>query len=152
MSFCRIFETDYQMNRHRNHVDLERCNITVKNDKSFSSKSKKDRIIPLNKKMGDLLMVKGANANLESFVFLKSREIKFNNDYVTKSFKKAVRKTKLNDKINFHTLRHSFASRLVQKGASIYIVKELLGHSDVTTTQIYSHLEQRNLREVIELF
>jgi len=62
-----------------------------------------------------------------------------------------VRKAKLNDKIHFHTLRHSFASRLVQKGASIYIVKELLGHSDVTTTQIYSHLEQRNLREVIKL-
>ena len=74
--------------------------------------------------------------------------IKFNNDYVTKKFKKAVREAELNDKIHFHTLRHSFASRLVQRGASIYVAKELLGHSDVKTTQIYSHLEQSNLKEV----
>ena len=133
------------------HVDLKGGNITVKNDKSFSSKSKRDRNIPLNKLMSDLLMSKKANLNLESYVFLKGRGIKFNNDYVTKSFKKAVRKTELNDKIHFHTLRHSFASRLGQRGASIYVVKELLGHSDVTTTQIYSHLEQSNLREVIKL-
>ena len=85
-------------------------------------------------------------------VFSKSGGIKFNNDYVTKNFKKAVRKAELNDKVHFHTLRHSFASRLVQRGASIYVVKELLGHTDVTTTQIYSHLEQSNLKDVMNLF
>ena len=56
-------------------------------------------------------------------MFSKDSGIKFNDDYVTKSFKKTVRKTELNEKVHFHALHYSFASRLVQQGASIYIVK-----------------------------
>ena len=63
-----------------------------------------------------------------------------------------VRLSGLSDKIHFHTLRRSFASLLVQRGASLYDVKELFGHSVVTTTQIYSYLEQSNLRYVMNLF
>jgi integrase/recombinase XerD len=63
-----------------------------------------------------------------------------NEDYVSKKFKVAVRDSGLNDNIHFHTLRHSFASRLIQKGASVFVVKELLGQEDIKTTQIYSHL------------
>ena len=96
--------------------------------------------------------MKASSKQMSGYVFSKSGGIKFNNDYVTKNFKKAVRKAELNDKIHFHTLRHSFASRLVQRGASIYVVKELLGHSDVSTTQIYSHLEHKNLKDVMNLF
>ena len=108
-------------------------------------------MVPINKKIMVILKKKIKEPTKSEFVFSKTEGLKFNNDYVSKYFKKAVRKAKMDEKIHFHTLRHSFASRLVQKGASIYIVKELLGHSDVTTTQIYSHLEQRNLREVIKL-
>jgi integrase/recombinase XerD len=126
--------------------------IIVKNDTSFSTKSRKDRIIPMSKIVLELFQKKVSSKQLSVYVFSKSGGIKFNNDYVTKSFKKAVRKAELNDKVHFHTLRHSFASRLVQRGASIYVVKELLGHSDVTTTQIYSHLEQSNLKDVMNLF
>jgi len=49
-------------------------------------------------------------------------------------------------------LRHSFASVLVQKGVPSYIVKELLGHEDLATTQINSHLNQNNLTAAITLF
>jgi site-specific recombinase XerD len=133
------------------NIDLEGKMIIVKNDISFSTKNRKDRIIPMSKKVLDLFQKKYSSKQMSVYVFSKSGGIKFNNDYVTKYFKKAVRKAELNDKIHFHTLRHSFASRLVQRGASIYVVKELLGHSDVTTTQIYSHLEQSNLKEVINL-
>jgi integrase/recombinase XerD len=77
--------------------------------------------------------------------------IKLNEDYVSKKFKKAVRACKLNDKVHFHTLRHSFASLLVQKGVSLYVVKELLGHEDLATTQIYSHLQEDNLRQAVNL-
>ena len=52
--------------------------------------------------------------------------IKLNENFVSKQFKKSVRAAELNDKIHFHSLRHSFASNLVQKGVSLYVVKELL--------------------------
>lgn len=132
-------------------VDLKSRLITITNDKSFSTKSKKDRIVPISKKIIDMLKGKMKEANKSEFVFSKTDGIKFNNDYVSKNFKKAVRKTEVDEKIHFHTLRHSFASRLVQKGVSIYIVMELLGHKDVTTTQIYSHLQPNNFIDVVDL-
>lgn len=153
--FILAFNTGMRLGELTNlkweNVDLKYETIIVKNDTSFSTKSRKDRIIPMNRKVSELFKKKAYSRQLSVYVFTKSGGIKFNNDYITKNFKKVVRRAKLNDKIHFHTLRHSFASRLVQKGASIYIVKELLGHSDVSTTQIYSHLEQSNLKEVIRL-
>lgn len=62
-----------------------------------------------------------------------------------------MRKSNLNDKIHSYSLRHSFASILVQRGISLYVVKELLGHKDPATTQIYSHLQQQNLRDAVNL-
>lgn len=47
---------------------------------------------------------------------------------------------------------HSFASLLAQKGVSLYVIKELLGHEDLATTQIYSHLQQQNLRNAVNMF
>jgi integrase/recombinase XerD len=70
---------------------------------------------------------------------------------MNKQFRKILSKSNLSDKIYFHTLRHSFASQLVQKGVSLYVVKELLGHEDLSTTQIYAHLQQQNLRDAVNL-
>ncbi len=83
-------------------------------------------------------------------MFQKVNDVKLNQECVSKNFKKAVRKSKLSERIHFHSLRHSFASILVQKGASIYVVKELIGHSDISTTQIYSHTNLENLRNAIQ--
>lgn len=64
--------------------------------------------------------------------------------YITSSIRKAFRRAGLND-CRIHTLRHTFASRLVQNGMSIYEVKELLGHTDIKTTMRYAHIEQRDV-------
>ena len=55
-------------------------------------------------------------------------------------------------KINLdsHTLRHTYASRLVEKGNSIFVVKELLGHSDISMTLRYSHLSNDSLRQAVQ--
>lgn len=77
-------------------------------------------------------------------------------DHVSRTFERAVKALGLNDgitdrrqKVVFHSLRHTFASRLVQKRVSLYEVKELLGHSDIAMTQRYSHLANETLREAV---
>ena len=84
-------------------------------------------------------------------LFEKIKGIKYRSDTISKCFKKAVRKAKLNELIHLHTLRHSFASNLVKKDVSLYIVKELLGHNDITTTQVYSHLTIESLRSAVKV-
>lgn len=135
-------------------VDMTTRAITVRNSKQFTTKNKKERIIPINQKLLSVLsnrIPKIVSINNDEHIFQRIKGTKFNEDYVSKEFKKAVRAAELDDRIHFHTLRHSFASNLVQRGASIYVVKELLGHEDISTTQIYSHLQTENLTKAVDL-
>lgn len=77
-------------------------------------------------------------------------------EHVSRTFERAVKALGLNDgitdrrqKVVFHSLRHTFASRLVQRRVSLYEVKELLGHSDIAMTQRYSHLANETLRQAV---
>lgn len=142
------------VNMRWNWIDLNQNIITIKCSDTFTTKSKKERIIPICSTLRNNLLnrfTKIINLNKEEFVFYRVNGIKLNEDYVSKKFKKVVRSIGLSENIHFHTLRHSFASLLVQRGVSLYVVKELLGHENLITTQIYSHLQQQNLMEAVNL-
>ncbi len=139
------------VNMRLNWIDFHNRLIKIKCDSHFSTKSKKERIIPMNNNVFDILMNTDLIINLDDYIFRKVPGVKLNNDYVSKNFKKCVRAAGLDDKIHFHTLRHSFASVLIRKGVSLYIIKELLGHEDLSTTQVYSHLQQQNLMSAVKL-
>lgn len=133
-------------------IDLSKEQITVRCSEDFITKGKRERIIPLNtitKAVLRSILPKIIEINKDDYVFTRIKEIKLNDDFVSKKFKTAVRAAKLDERIHFHTLRHSFASLLVQKGVSLYVIKELLGHEALITTQIYSHLQHQNLREAM---
>jgi integrase/recombinase XerD len=135
-------------------IDLNKNIITVRCSASFTTKSKKERIIPINPSLRAVLinrLPKVMNISKGDFVFRKCENVKLNENYVSKAFKYSVREANVNESIHFHSLRHSFASNLVQKGVSLYVVKELLGHEDLQTTQIYSHLQKENLFQAVNL-
>ena len=135
-------------------INIEKGMITVTNSDMYKTKNKKDRVIPMSKKVLWTLKHRlnySKNTQPEDYIFYRRSSLKLNENFVSKMFKKMVRKTNVDERVHFHTLRHSFASRLVQRGASLFVVKELLGHEDIKTTQIYSHLQTQNLVEAINL-
>jgi len=106
---------------------------------------------PLSRRIGTScvspFIKKGENT---LYVFSKPNGVRFTGDYISKTFKDACKKAGIDKSIHFHSLRHSFASHLVQRGVSLYTIKELLGHSSISTTEIYSHLNIDSLRDAVE--
>lgn len=152
--FLTAFYTGLRLNElinlQWNAVDLQRKMITIGNTSDFITKSKSARIIPVSKSLLPLLQRINEKSKSQ-YVFSNAQRMPFNIDYVSHAFKFAVRDAHLSEQIHFHTLRHSFASGLVQKGISLYVVKELLGHSDISTTQIYAHLDNNSLRAAVDV-
>jgi integrase/recombinase XerD len=133
-------------------IDFKTEYITVKNSESFSTKSKRERVIPTHPKVNKILKKRAAvRGHLkDNYVFYRYEGIKLNEEFISKQFKRVVRSSGVNENIHFHSLRHSFASTLIKHGVSLYVVKELLGHSNIITTQIYSHLDNGSLSQAIK--
>lgn len=138
---CRVNEI---VNLKWPSIDFEKEIITI-GSSDFNTKSRRQRIIPMNKVI-KLILNKVRKERKGDFVFHKSMGYHYHTDYISKKFKDSVRKAKLSEQIHFHTLRHSFASNLANKGVPLIVIQELMGHSSIVTTQIYSHTNLNNLR------
>ena len=129
-------------------VDLIKEIIQVRNHNEFTTKSKKARSIPIHRDILSELQNMQQQKN-DKYVFQVDAGL-YDRRKLSAYFKIAVIKCKLSSDYHFHTLRHTFASWLVQKGVSIYEVSKLLGHADIKTTQIYAHLRGDDLRKSID--
>ncbi|MEP7146894.1 MAG: site-specific tyrosine recombinase XerD [bacterium] len=92
------------------------------------------------------------NKNSHNYLFLNFRGSKLSRMGILDIIKKYCIKAGLKKSIHPHTLRHSFATHLLQGGADIRIIQEMLGHSDISTTQIYTHVDKDYLIEVHKTF
>lgn len=91
----------------------------------------------------------GGRSNIET-VFLNNRGSQLTRVMVFTILKEAVRRAGINKRISPHTFRHSFATHLLEGGASIRQVQEMLGHESILTTEIYTHLDSSHLRQTVE--
>jgi len=126
-----------------------RDSLLILDNRNHLTKSKKIRTIPLNVKALQILTAR--ERSKQSNIIFTYKGLPIKQDYISKTFKKFIKKADLNIKLNFHSLRHTFASWLVQRGVSIYEVSKLLGHSDIKVTEIYSHLRVEDLRNSVNL-
>jgi integrase/recombinase XerD len=125
-----------------------------------TGKGNKERLVPINalaQKRIELYrkeirvhqeIVKGH----EDYLFLNRRGKKLSRAMIFNIVKEAAHKSGIRKEISPHTFRHSFATHLVKHGADLRAVQDMLGHESITTTEIYTHLSQQQLRDTIMNF
>ncbi len=136
------------INLELNQIDFEECIIRV------VGKGKKERIIPLDDVAIDALnnyinnyrpfLIKNETCN---YVFLNKNGEKISRQMIFKILKNLANKAGITKEISPHTLRHSFASNLLNNGADLRVIQELLGHENLETTEIYSHLQNKKIKD-----
>jgi len=112
------------------------------------SKGKKDRVTILPKKLEKDLVEFFRYKNPNQYFFESQRGGALTSRTIQIIFKKAFLKTGINKDATFHSLRHSFATHLIENGVSIRYVQELLGHRDISTTQKYTQVTRKRLCEI----
>ncbi|WP_367300889.1 site-specific tyrosine recombinase XerD [Leuconostoc carnosum] len=122
-------------------------------------KGDKERIIPIGDVASEWLEKYFSGSRLallkereSDFVFLNDRGNQLTRQGVWKIIKKLVLEAGITKNVSPHTLRHSFATHILENGADLRIVQELLGHADISTTQIYTHISKKRLSEVYDNF
>ncbi len=132
----------------RDRVDLRQSRVRVR------GKGDKDRIVPMGEPAQWALerYLQGARASwprgrLSDRIFLNARGGALSRVGLWKILKKHAAAAGLSDRVTPHVLRHSFATHLLMGGADLRAVQELLGHADIRTTQVYTHLHRDYLRE-----
>ena len=131
------------------HLDLAQGQITV------MGKGSKERIIPIHRAAAGILrryltegrpsVVKSTDAGV---VFLSTRGLPLSADAIRRIFKRYVDSVGAAHSLSPHAMRHTFATHLIEGGADLRTVQELLGHVALSTTQIYTHLSMRRLQDV----
>jgi site-specific recombinase XerD len=127
-------------------VNLKDRLVTIHSSSNYRVKGGKVRVVPLNETVARLLE---SMPDKKGLVFKGIRGEKANGNHVGCRFRSAVRELGFDRKLHFHSLRHSFASLLVQKGVSLYHVQKLLGHSSARVTEVYAHLQNAKMHDIV---
>lgn len=128
------------------NIDYEECIVRV------MGKGSKERIVPINDIALNALKTYTTNyrpqlvkSQISNYLFLNNHGTKMTRQGIFKMIKKLAMLKNINKEISPHTLRHTFATHLLENGADLRIIQELLGHEDISTTQIYTHLSNESL-------
>jgi len=122
-------------------------------------KGSKERIVPIGEKSKQKIMDYISNSRdfmiknkISSYLFITKRGTKMTRQGFWKLIKRNALNCGIKTNITPHTLRHSFATHLLKRGADLRSIQFMLGHSDISSTQIYTHLDKEGLKEVFKKF
>ena len=157
-----ILETLYSCGlRVTELINLKISNINFKEGYlKVIGKGDKERLTPIGSNalkyisiyVNEVRIHQKISKNQEDFVFLNNRGSKLSRVMIFTLIKKIVNKVGIKKKVSPHTFRHSFATHLIEGGADLRAVQEMLGHESITTTEIYTHLDRDYLRSNIMQF
>jgi integrase/recombinase XerD len=123
-------------------------------------KGDKERLVPIGQTAQKAinLYMEGVREHIkikkgeEDFVFLNRRGARLTREMIFMMIKQAAETAGITKTISPHTFRHSFATHLVEGGADLRAVQEMLGHESITTTEIYTHLDRSYIKSIIEQY
>ena len=157
-----ILETLYSCGlRVSELVDLKLSNLHFEQEfLRIAGKGERERLVPISKRAIEDIKKYLINSRkkltiekgFENVVFLNRRGKKLSRVMIFTIIKNLADKIKLEKNISPHTFRHSFASALVQGGADLRTVQEMLGHESILTTEIYTHLDKEYLKDTVNKF
>ncbi|MCB1138071.1 MAG: site-specific tyrosine recombinase XerD [Leptospiraceae bacterium] len=134
-------------------LDLENLFLTVR------GKGGRERLVPFGQKSLEVIQNYMENARekilksrYSQYLFISKKGDLLNRKSVWRLLKKYISRTGIKKPVTPHTFRHSFATHLIENNADLRSVQELLGHLDISTTQIYTHMASRTLKEVHKKF
>ena len=129
-------------------TDIDHNRLVVK----VMGKGSKERLIPYGEVASDYLnlYLKNRKEINSNEIFLSNRGKKITRSAFWNRIKLYLKKENLKESISPHTLRHAFATHLLNRGADLRSVQILLGHSDLSTTQIYTHIAKQRLGEILK--
>jgi len=148
-----IFSSFYHTGMRRSElISLKEVDLSLgKMELKVMGKGQKERIIPLNNEINQQLQrfqeCKKLNHIISEYVFCDAKGNQLKEKWVYQVIKNILNQT-FSDKKSPHVLRHSFATHLLQNGADMNSIKELLGHSSLAATQIYAHNDISQLRKI----
>jgi len=124
-------------------IDLKGLTLTVR-----QGKGKKDRLTVISAALLPELQQIMAGKGGDNYVFESERGGRLTEATAQKVFYQALRRASINKPATFHSLRHSFATHLLENGVDVRYVQELLGHANIRTTQIYTHVTNPSLKNI----
>lgn len=124
-------------------LDIDELVVHVKD-----AKGKKDRVSVLSEKLENDLRNFIAGKGISDYMFGNNRGGKLTTTSLQKMFRKSLAKAKIKKSATFHSLRHSFATHLLENGTDVRYVQELLGHANIRTTQIYTQVTNPKIKNI----
>jgi site-specific recombinase XerD len=129
-------------------IDFNRRKIQIRAKKGWVPKTS-EREIPINESLSDVFKTLKADKK-EGYVFQDEKGQQIENNRLRKRLMSLTKRCGFPNVTKLHTLRHTFASHLVMNGVDLPTVKKLMGHSDIQTTMIYSHLAEEHVDKAVE--